>query len=216
MPDGDRRRRRARLLRTHCIASCTATAVCATARVPQQPPAAHPADRVRAPRCPNQSPGYHANVSDTRSPFSPGRAVSCITLVLALEAQLPTGCHSRSTRRGASLALALEAQGTNRHSRRGGRARRIVSSSHASVEAAGAVDAQNASTAPWKTHRARFPQLPQTSCPQANVKGRVRRRSRTCACCNQNPEPRFPAPSSGSQSSVCPAASPRAWLAEVI
>ena len=30
--------------------------------------------------------------------------------------------------------------------------------------------------------------------------------SRTCACCNQNPEPRFPAPSSGSQSSVCSAA----------
>jgi transposase len=31
------------------------------------------------------------------------------------------------------------------------------------VEAAGAVDAQNASTAPWKTHHARFPQLPQAS-----------------------------------------------------
>jgi transposase len=29
------------------------------------------------------------------------------------------------------------------------------------VEAAGAVDAKNASTAPWKTHRTRFPQLPQ-------------------------------------------------------
>jgi transposase len=29
------------------------------------------------------------------------------------------------------------------------------------VEAAGAVDAKNAPTAPWKTHRARFPQLPQ-------------------------------------------------------
>jgi hypothetical protein len=31
------------------------------------------------------------------------------------------------------------------------------------VAAAGAVDAQNASTAPWKTHNARFPQLPQAS-----------------------------------------------------
>lgn len=31
------------------------------------------------------------------------------------------------------------------------------------VEAAGAVDAKNAPTAPWKTHRARFPQLPPAS-----------------------------------------------------
>jgi hypothetical protein len=31
------------------------------------------------------------------------------------------------------------------------------------VEAAGAVDAKSAPTAPWKTHRARFPQLPQAS-----------------------------------------------------
>jgi transposase len=31
------------------------------------------------------------------------------------------------------------------------------------VEAAGAVGAKNASTAPWKTHKARFPQLPQAS-----------------------------------------------------
>ena len=31
------------------------------------------------------------------------------------------------------------------------------------VEATGAVDAKNAPTAPWKTHRPRFPQLPQAS-----------------------------------------------------
>jgi len=31
------------------------------------------------------------------------------------------------------------------------------------VEAAGAVDAKHAPTAPWKTHRTRFPQLPQAS-----------------------------------------------------
>jgi transposase len=31
------------------------------------------------------------------------------------------------------------------------------------MEAAGAVDAKNAPTAPWKTHRTRFPQLPQAS-----------------------------------------------------
>ena len=31
------------------------------------------------------------------------------------------------------------------------------------VEAAGAVDAQNAPTAPWKTQRTRFPQLPPPS-----------------------------------------------------
>ena len=31
------------------------------------------------------------------------------------------------------------------------------------VEAAGAVDAKNAPTAPWETHKARFPQLPQAS-----------------------------------------------------
>lgn len=31
------------------------------------------------------------------------------------------------------------------------------------MDAAGAVDAKNASTAPWKTHNARFPQLPQAS-----------------------------------------------------
>ena len=30
-------------------------------------------------------------------------------------------------------------------------------------------------------------------------------------CCNQNPEPRFPAPSSGSPSSVCPATARRTW-----
>ena len=29
------------------------------------------------------------------------------------------------------------------------------------MEAAGAVDAKNAPTAPWKTHRPGFPQLPQ-------------------------------------------------------
>jgi hypothetical protein len=29
------------------------------------------------------------------------------------------------------------------------------------MEAAGAVDAKNAPTAPWKTHRTDFPQLPQ-------------------------------------------------------
>jgi len=29
------------------------------------------------------------------------------------------------------------------------------------MEAAGAVDAKNAPTAPWKTHKAGFPQLPQ-------------------------------------------------------
>jgi hypothetical protein len=34
------------------------------------------------------------------------------------------------------------------------------------------------------------------------AQGRVRRRSRTCACCNQLPEPRFPAPSSGSPSGM--------------
>ena len=33
------------------------------------------------------------------------------------------------------------------------------------MEAAGAVDAKNASTAPWKTLRTRFPQLPQASSP---------------------------------------------------
>jgi transposase len=32
------------------------------------------------------------------------------------------------------------------------------------LEAAGAVDAKNAPTAPWKTQKARFPQLPQASC----------------------------------------------------
>ena len=32
--------------------------------------------------------------------------------------------------------------------------------------------------------------------------GRVRRRSRTCACCLHDPEPRFPAASSGSRSSL--------------
>ncbi len=31
------------------------------------------------------------------------------------------------------------------------------------VDAAGAVDAKNAPTAPWKTHSTRFPQLPQAS-----------------------------------------------------
>jgi hypothetical protein len=37
------------------------------------------------------------------------------------------------------------------------------------------------------------------------AEGRVRRRSRTCACCTHDPEPRFPAPSSGSPSSMGPA-----------
>jgi hypothetical protein len=31
------------------------------------------------------------------------------------------------------------------------------------MEAAGAVDANGASTAPWKTHTPRFPQLPQAT-----------------------------------------------------
>jgi transposase-like protein len=38
-----------------------------------------------------------------------------------------------------------------------------------SVEAVGAVDAQNASTAPWKTPRTRFPQLPQGVIRQQSV-----------------------------------------------
>jgi hypothetical protein len=33
------------------------------------------------------------------------------------------------------------------------------------MEAAGAVDAKSAPTAPWKTPRTRFPQLPQASTP---------------------------------------------------
>ena len=60
----------------------------------------HPAGRAHAPRCPSQSPGTTRTSSVTRSPLSLSRldhAVSRITLVLALEAQLPTGCHSRST-----------------------------------------------------------------------------------------------------------------------
>ena len=36
------------------------------------------------------------------------------------------------------------------------------------MEAAGAVDAKNAPTAPWKTHRAGFPQLPQAIIVLAN------------------------------------------------
>jgi hypothetical protein len=36
------------------------------------------------------------------------------------------------------------------------------------MEAAGAVDAKNAPTAPWKTHRAGFPQLPQAIIILAN------------------------------------------------
>ena len=36
------------------------------------------------------------------------------------------------------------------------------------MEAAGAVDAQNAPTAPWKTHRTGFPQLPQAIIILAN------------------------------------------------
>ena len=36
------------------------------------------------------------------------------------------------------------------------------------MEAAGAVDAKNAPTAPWKTHRAGFPQLPQAIIVVAN------------------------------------------------
>ena len=37
------------------------------------------------------------------------------------------------------------------------------------MEAAGAVDAKNAPTAPWKTHRTGFPQLPQAITILANA-----------------------------------------------
>lgn len=47
---------------------------------------------------------------------------------------------------------------------RSGRSLAVISRvGTAPVEAAGAVDAKNAPTAPWKTQRARFPQLPQSS-----------------------------------------------------
>src|SRR5947199_1555661 len=42
----------------------------------------------------------------------------------------------------------------------------------------------------------------QASDGKPRAQGRVRRRSRTCACCPQIPEPRFPAASSGSRSSL--------------
>ena len=108
-------------------------------------------------------PRYHANVSATRPPVLPGRAVRCITLVLALEAQLPTGCQSRSTSPGRTSFSGARGAGRQWHSRRRGRARTTSVPSDVPVEAAGAVDAQTASTAPWKTLRTRFPQLPQAS-----------------------------------------------------
>ena len=83
----------------------------------------HPANRARAPRCPNQFPET-IRTSPTRAPpFSLGRPVSRITLVLALEAQLPTGCHSRSTSSGRTSPQGARRAAGRWHSRRGGRAR---------------------------------------------------------------------------------------------
>jgi hypothetical protein len=44
----------------------------------------------------------------------------------------------------------------------------VTDKARRAMEAAGAVDAKNAPTAPWKTHRAGFPQLPQATIVLAN------------------------------------------------
>jgi hypothetical protein len=51
------------------------------------------------------------------------------------------------------------------------------------MEAAGAVDAKNAPTAPWKTQRAGFPQLPQAIIILA-IEMRSDRKVRVCAFAN--------------------------------
>ena len=56
----------------------------------------------------------------------PGRPVIRITPVLALEAQLPTGCRSRSTPPGRRSTRGARSAGLVRHSRRGGRARTMT------------------------------------------------------------------------------------------
>jgi hypothetical protein len=75
--------------------------------------------------------------------------------------------------------MALEAQATN------GTPDKVAELAHdatrawpPSMEAAGAVDAQNASTAPWKTHTTRFPQLPQ---PHSSFKRIQKRYKATCS-----------------------------------
>ena len=85
--------------RIHCTASCTAAAVCATCACPRICPAASSRQSACA-SLPQSIPTNHSNVSATAISFLPDRPVSRITLVLALEARLPTGCHSRSTSPG--------------------------------------------------------------------------------------------------------------------
>ena len=151
---GNRRRRRARLLADplHRLVH---------GRRRYAPPAALAADRVplassRQNSCaslPQSMPRNHSNVSDTRCSFltRPCR-----------ELHHPcTGARGATSHWMSLTVHPVEAQVSawrsrrrhGWHSRRGGRARSSsYCGSHASVEAAGAVDAQNASTAPWKTN----------------------------------------------------------------
>jgi hypothetical protein len=55
----------------------------------------------------------------------------------------------------------MNAAYTSRGRNKVGHVRAPFGHAYGPMEAAGAVDAQNAPTAPWKTHRAGFPQLPQ-------------------------------------------------------
>ena len=110
--------------RIHCSAACTAPAVCATARSPQTRPSrvdqANPCSSL-----PQSIPTNHSTCPSP--PLLPlGRPVTRITLVLALAAQLPTGCHSRSTSPRRTSTAGARGAGRRGHSRQGGRASLIV------------------------------------------------------------------------------------------
>src|SRR5690606_32641298 len=93
---------------------------------------------------PQSTPTNHSNLSDTLAPFGSGHSVKRITLVLALEAQLPTGCHSRSTPPGHKSRPGACRAGRVRCSRRGGRIENVNRRIDlpASVEAARTLDAE--------------------------------------------------------------------------
>src|SRR5206468_2608851 len=94
----------------------------------------------------------------------PARAAAVVAV-----GQPCTGAHGATPHGTCTTTSPVTAQVSARRSRRrpqtalvtGWPSSQSETSNSRAVEAAGPVDAENAPTAPWKTPRARFPQLPQ-------------------------------------------------------
>src|SRR2546430_2379796 len=88
---------------------------------------------------------------------------------------------------GRSMNAAYTSRGRNNV----GHVRELPSHAYGPMEAAGAVDAKNAPTAPWKTHRAGFPQLPQAIIVkgQSDVPSLTPSRCKRCCRTSVNDQP---------------------------